>query len=263
MVVILFLIIIFACYGSFLNSFAYRLINNKSLLTKRSYCPHCYKTIKFYDLIPIVSFFLLRAKCRNCKKKISILYPIIEILSSLIFTSLILFINPKYWFSYFIFFSSLIIIIRTDFETMLISLYTTLYLVPIAFLLSYFNFTELTFTESFIGAIFGYFFVLILVKIYSLFINRKREMIGFGDLDLLSLIGSFSGINGVINSLFLGSFLSIIAFIFISIFNKIDNLEDLRNYKIRFGPWLSISSILYIFFKQDHLGLFLFDYLGL
>lgn len=256
---VILLLFIFACYGSFLNSFAYRLINDKNLWTSRSYCPQCYKTISFYDLIPIISWLILKAKCRHCKNKISILYPFIEILSAFVFTALILFIDPQYWFSYFIFFSSLLIIIRTDFEVMLISSATTLLPIPAAFILAYFGSLQIKIINSLFGALFGYFVLFIIVKIYALLTRQKRELMGSGDFDLLALIGSFTGILGIITSVFLGSILAIIYFIIILLKDYLLNktkLINIREYKVPFGPWLSIGAILYLFFDKFFLSFF-------
>ncbi len=247
---IIFLFTIFACYGSFLNSFSYRLINNKNLWTSRSYCPKCYKTISFYDLIPIFSWIFLKAKCRACKNSISILYPFIEILSAIVFTALILFIDSRYWLSYFIVLTSLIIVIRTDFETMLISTITTLLPIPIAFISSYFGFIPISLYESIIGSLFGYFSLFLVAKIYTFITNQKKNIIGNGDFDLLALIGAFMGFNGVILSIFLGSILSTISFLII-ILNDIKNIKNIREYKLPFGPWLSLGAILYLFFQNQ------------
>ncbi|MEI6887487.1 MAG: prepilin peptidase, partial [bacterium] len=71
-------------WGSFMNAFLYRTKNNISLIKERSFCPKCKKMIHWYDNIPLLSYLLLKAKCRNCKSKISIQYPIVEILFGLI-----------------------------------------------------------------------------------------------------------------------------------------------------------------------------------
>ena len=71
--------------GSFLNALIYRLEKGDSVLRGRSYCPHCKHTLSWQDLIPVVSFLLLRGKCRYCKKRISMQYPIVEISTGLIF----------------------------------------------------------------------------------------------------------------------------------------------------------------------------------
>ena len=77
--------IIGAAAGSFLNCVIYRLEKNKSFLKGRSFCPHCRHVLSWQDLIPLVSFLMLKAKCRYCSKKISFQYPLTEIITGAVF----------------------------------------------------------------------------------------------------------------------------------------------------------------------------------
>src|SRR5690606_13178057 len=118
---LLLLTILFLCWGSFLNVVGYRLIAGYSIIRPRSFCPHCSQQLAIRDLIPVVSWLMLRGRCRTCNKPISFLYPLIEVITALIFLGLYFFIDPHYWVSYGLLFSALIVTIRTDAETMLIS----------------------------------------------------------------------------------------------------------------------------------------------
>lgn len=71
--------------GSFLSVFTYRLVKGKNFVKGRSYCPKCKKKISWYDNIPLLSYVLLKGKCRNCKKKISIRYPLLELSTGFLF----------------------------------------------------------------------------------------------------------------------------------------------------------------------------------
>ena len=71
--------------GSFLNVCIYRIPLGKSIVFPGSGCPHCSKSIRFYDNIPVLSYLLLRGKCRSCREPISIQYPIVELLTALAF----------------------------------------------------------------------------------------------------------------------------------------------------------------------------------
>lgn len=84
------------CFGSFVNALVWRLhkqINSKakkpkkeySILNGRSMCPHCKHTLKWYDLVPLLSWLSLKAKCRYCKKPISAQYPLVELIGGLVF----------------------------------------------------------------------------------------------------------------------------------------------------------------------------------
>src|SRR3989344_8593051 len=74
--------------GSFLNSVIYRLEQGESALKGRSYCPHCKHPLSWYDLIPLLSFVLLEGKCRYCKGKISLQYPLVEFSTGAVFFAL-------------------------------------------------------------------------------------------------------------------------------------------------------------------------------
>ncbi len=80
-----------ACIGSFLNVVALRGLSGESVVFPNSKCPLCKEPIKWYDNIPILSYIILRGKCRNCKGKISIQYPIIEALTAILFLTIFLF----------------------------------------------------------------------------------------------------------------------------------------------------------------------------
>jgi prepilin signal peptidase PulO-like enzyme (type II secretory pathway) len=238
MVVHFLLFILFLCWGSFLNVVGYRIIHGYSIVLPRSFCPQCRTTLAWYDLIPVVSWLLLRAQCRSCKSAISRLYPLIEILTAVTFMLLISFIEPRYWLGYGLFFSALIVIIRTDAETMFVSRYTTLFLVPAAWALSFFKLLPLSLFQSIVGALFGYALMWLIAKIYLLV--RKQEGMGEGDFDILALVGAFTGFVGAWITLLigalLGSFIGIIA---------LAQGASLRVTKIPFGPWLSLGALMY------------------
>lgn len=191
------------CWGSFLNVLAYRLIKNQSIVTPRSSCPHCRSLICWYDNIPVISWLLLRGTCRTCRQPISLLYPCIEILTTIILSLLYLYVPLHYFFAYFIFFSALLVTIRSDIETMLISQWVTLFLAPLGLFFSAYGLLPLSLPESIGGAFFGYLFLFIINKIFKRM--RNQDGIGEGDFDLLLFIGSFTGIIGCWISITIGS----------------------------------------------------------
>lgn len=243
-----FLTPLFLCWGSFLNVVAYRLIRNQSIIQPRSSCPHCKSMIVWYDNIPLISWIVLRGKCRQCKSSISILYPAIEILTAVALTYLYLFIPSHYFFSYFIFFSALIITIRSDIETMLISRFATLMLVPFGFVLSYFSALPLTLCESIIGAVAGYLFLFSTNVLFKYI--RGIDGIGEGDFDLLMFIGSFTGILGCWASITIGSLLGSLYGLGLFLFHFLRKSKfSLQTTQIPFGPFLAIGAILFVFLQ--------------
>ncbi len=234
--------ILFLCWGSFLNVVGYRIIRGYSFFG-RSYCPHCRTQLAWYDTIPLISFILLKGRCRSCQNIISPLYPAIEFLTALMLTLMLIYIDQKYWFGYFLFISAGIVTIRTDFEKMLISRYVTWGLIPVAFILSYMHLLPLSLIESIRGALFGYLVLWIVARIFHAI--RNIEGMGEGDIDLLAMIGAFTGITGAWTSLLLGSFLGIISCIVQMALSK------RAHPKIAFGPWLVLGSFIYIFLQQQ------------
>ncbi len=79
------------CFGSFVNAAVWRIKHKKDLIRARSQCTHCHHTLAWYDLVPVLSWVALRGKCRNCKKPISIQYPLVELAVGLFFVGSYLF----------------------------------------------------------------------------------------------------------------------------------------------------------------------------
>jgi len=104
--------------GSFLNVIILRVDNLKSVLNTRSHCPHCQKEIKWYDLVPLISFILLRGKCRFCQKDISWQYPIVEAGTAAIFAAIFLKFGMSWASAYYaLVFMFLIVIFVYDIKT--------------------------------------------------------------------------------------------------------------------------------------------------
>jgi leader peptidase (prepilin peptidase)/N-methyltransferase len=213
-------------------------------------------TIYWYDTIPVVSWFVLNGRCRHCNENISWLYPFIEVLTAIVLTTLYVFIPHHYFIPYFIFISALIVIIRSDIETMLISQYTTLFLVPVGLCASWYGYLPISFIDSGIGVAVGYLFLYAINGCFKKL--RGYDGIGEGDFDLLCLIGSFTGIIGCWASVTLGSMLGSLYGITIFLYEYSSKQPtDSYTYPIPFGPFLAIGALIYIFFR-DEIGMFVF-----
>ncbi len=216
---------------------AYRLISEDSLLRLRSFCPHCNKTIAWYDLIPLLSWLILKGNCRWCAQPISWLYFFIEALTVFLLMALLITIPHQYQISYFIFFSALIITIRTDLEHMLISRFTTIFLIPVGFLVSYLQLLPITIIQSITGCATAFIFLYVINKLFY-WCTQKTGM-GQGDVELLMVIGSFLGIMGWWITLLIASAIgSIYGIIYIFFYKN-------RSAKIPFGPFLALGALLY------------------
>lgn len=247
-----FLFLLFLGWGSFLNMLGYRLIHG-GFEHLRSFCPKCKATIAGYDNIPLLSWILLRGKCRSCKKTISIIYPFIELFTALSITALWLAVPFQYFPAYFIFFSALIVTIRTDFESMLISRFVTLFLVPVGLLLSYMGYLPITLEDSFLGSIIGYLFLWITAQLFYRLTGKHG--LGQGDVELLCFIGSFSGILGCWMSLVLGSILGSVIGIYAMLTDR-----NWRTKKIPFGPFLAFGAMIFILYQDQIIRLMMHGY---
>ena len=245
MILTLFLILTFLCWGSFLNVVAYRITFEKPFFTRRSVCPHCNKIIKWYDNIPVLSWIILKRKCRACSKIISWLYPFTEIITAITMTNL--FFNSYYniplFFSYFIFFSALIVATRTDLEAMVIPQLFSLWLVPAGIIFSALHFTKITVLESLLGTTLGYGVLWIVAKVFKLV--TKKDGLGQGDMELLAMIGSFLGPIGIWFALTIGSIAGLLiggTYLLIT--------KKLKTTRIPFGPFLALGAIIYFFYEK-------------
>lgn len=250
--------------GSFLNVCIYRLPREESIVYPRSHCTSCDQSISFYNNIPILSYLFLNGKCSKCKSKISPRYPIVEILTGLLFlTTVWSFGLTTQTFFYLIFLSSIVAITFIDLEHMIIPNVITYpgILVGILYntlktdwgnsseLISKFSFgiqdffsllNELPILDSLFGVILGGGILLVIA--YSYEIIKKRQGMGMGDVKLLAMIGAFFGWEGVLFVIFLGSILGSVIGISIIIAKR----GDLK-YALPFGPFLSIAAVIYIF----------------
>lgn len=231
MIAYIILIIVGAlCWGSFLNMVAYRLMGGISFKQPRSQCTTCATPLAWYDLIPVLSWLVLSGACRYCKQPISILYPLIELLTVLTFSIVLALVPHQYLFSSLFFTSALLITFRTDLEHMLISRFASIYLIPIFFIISWLGYAPVGIYESALGSITAYA-CLYMVRAVHTYLTGKVGM-GQGDLELLAMIGSFLGVSGWWLTLLIGSLLGSIVGIAVSLQQKTTNL------KIPFGPFL-------------------------
>jgi leader peptidase (prepilin peptidase)/N-methyltransferase len=169
------------------------------------------------------------------------LYPFIELLTACLLTLAVHLLATPYIGAYLLFFSALIVTIRTDLETFMISRFMTLFLMPVGFGAAALGYLPLTLSQSFLGAASGYFFLSAVSWLYYSF--TKRIGLGQGDVELLGMIGAFIGATGWWISLMLGSLGgSIIGTAALTVVRpRTDKI------KIPFGPFLALGAIAYVF----------------
>ena len=240
-----FIFIIGACIGSFLNVCIYRIPENNSIITPGSFCPACKKGIPFYCNIPVLSYLFLKGRCKFCHKPISIRYPIIEILAGMF--AVVLFYKfgigqvMIYWF---IFTSVLITISFIDIDHQIIPDVISLPGI-LVFASSFYFLPEMTLKNTLLGIVAGGGSLYAVAFLYYLL--KKQEGMGGGDIKLLAMIGAAIGIKGVFFTIFAGSLFGTFFGLLIMIYTKIADSK----LKIPFGPFLSMGAILYIFFGEQ------------
>jgi leader peptidase (prepilin peptidase)/N-methyltransferase len=190
-------------WGSFLNVVIYRLPRNLSLLHPPSSCPHCGKRIKIHENIPLVSYLLLRGKCSECKTKIPLSYPLVEVLTPLSFLWLYFhFSISLHFFAACLFVSALIALGFIDYKHQILPDEITLPGIVLAVVYSFFR-ADITLTGALIGAVVGAGILLFIYIVY--FILRRKEGLGMGDVTMMLMVGAFLGWKQTLLTLVLAS----------------------------------------------------------
>ena len=246
----LYLFIIGACIGSFLNVCIYRLPKEESIISPPSHCPFCKNRLKWYHNIPILSYIFLKGKCAYCGEKISIRYLVVEFLSGIF-----LIINYNlYGFSFNFFFYTVfiyltIIVIFADLKYMIIPDEVTIGGIIIGFIMSFFS-SSISWQQSLLGILIGGGILYVVIILF--YIITKKEGMGGGDVKLLAMIGAFLGIKSIFFVIFVGSLLGLIVSIPFMLIKKKG-----KDSQIPFGPFLSIAGIIYLYEGEKILNWYL------
>jgi len=243
------------CLGSFANVCIYRLPKNKQIITGRSFCPKCKKTIKWLDNIPLISFLLLNGKCRKCRKPISLKYFIIELITGIGF--LLIYLNFNNYLT-IIFLSVLfllyLIIFFIDLKHFIIPDGLNFGIMALAIFKNFLPNFNTSFThdinQSIVGGIVGYLSIWIIIYFYR--VIKKIEGMGLGDAKLMTGIGLLFGWQSIPFVLFISAVLGLV-FATPSLINKKKNLRS----KIPFGPFIITACLIYFLYGDFLYGLIL------
>jgi len=235
--------------GSFANVCIYRLPENKSIVTGRSSCPNCKKKIIWYDNIPLLSFILLKSKCRFCKKPINSQYFIVELITAISFVSIYYFFGLTLAALLLSILSVFFIIIFfIDLKHFIIPNELTFPLMIIGFFKSFDpNLNQTIFPNyinSLIGGVFGYLIIWLIIFFYKKV--RKKEGMGLGDAKLLAVVGFWFGWFSIPFTIFMSSVVALI-FVLPSLINKSRKMSS----QIPFGPYIIIAVIFYVSFSNQ------------
>ena len=205
--------------GSFLNVCVYRLPNRLSVVRPRSFCPACKHAIAWYDNIPVISYLILRRRCRYCSKTIGWRYPSVELVTGILF-ALVAFrygwtVSALKWI---VFEMVLVVLFWTDVEEQMLPDELTLGgtiaslifagFVKVPSLFGQFFFpTWMPLTQSFFNAALGAVLLSVPIWLVGMLYQRmrKREGLGFGDVKLLLMLGVFLGVENGLLALLIGA----------------------------------------------------------
>lgn len=232
--------------GSFFNVCIYRIPKGQSIAYPPSHCFNCNKNIKWYDLVPVFSYLFLKGKCRYCKEKVSIQYPIIELFTGLIY----LMIYIKYGITlnalkYIILSSFFIIIGVIDFNTT--DIYDITILIPGVIGIMFLAY-EYHLGFSIKGHILGVITVLIFIGILVFILKGMAS----GDLEMYLIVAIYMGFSKTILVLFL----SIIIGAIIGIILILCKVKKRKDY-IPFGPYITIATIITILYGHNIINWYL------
>jgi leader peptidase (prepilin peptidase)/N-methyltransferase len=251
--------------GSFLNVCIVRLPRGGSVVTPPSHCPRCKSGIKFYDNIPLISFLLLRGKCRNCGEPISWRYPLVELMNALFYVWIV----SVFWiggeaFIMMALCSSLIVITVIDYDHLIIPDRITLPGMLVGLTLAPFFMSPLGdplpfhldsllphagpyltgFLNSLIGLVLGGGPLLAIGWIWEKL--RHVEAMGGGDVKLMGMVGSFLGWKGALLTIMLGALAGSVVGVLLIVLKK-HKMEKL----IPFGPFLAAGAVASAFYGPD------------
>jgi leader peptidase (prepilin peptidase)/N-methyltransferase len=230
-----------AAVGSFLNVCILRLPAKRSIVSPGSHCPHCNRALRWYENLPVVSWILLRARCRGCGHRISMMYPLVEVTTAIAFVAAWRAFGPTPLFATrLIFLSALIVLAFTDLRNRLLPNAVTLPGIIVGLVCSFVAppgpFSAL------LGVVIGGVVPFVVGEIY--YRVRGIDGLGMGDVKMLAMIGAFLGAPLALLTLFAASFLGVVVGLPIII------LTRNREYPVPLGTLLSVSAFAAAFTGQ-------------
>jgi leader peptidase (prepilin peptidase) / N-methyltransferase len=262
-------------FGSFLNVCISRLPYDESVVSPRSHCPHCHHPIAWHDNIPLLSWVLLRGRCRACGESISLRYPAVELLTGVCFAACFAVFGPTLvTLKYCLFIFLLVGLIFMDAESGLLPREFTYTGIVLGLAFSWVVSTDyaatgllfvlfghalpaphlLSFLDAFLGAAVGAGFFYLAWALY--YLVRKQHGLGFGDVALMGMSGAFLGLKLVIPVIVLSPLAGVVyvgVLLVKQSFSHVRNDAEAQGFlrrEIRFGVFLGTCSLLMIFFGE-------------
>ena len=220
--------------GSFLNVCIHRLPIRASLMWPPSHCPHCRAQVRPYDNIPVISYVVLRGRCRSCGKRISLQYPMIELLTGVLFFAAFLLFDPPLLYQRLLFACAMVVLFVIDLEHRILPDAVTFPGMAVGLIFSFFM--PPGWLDSLIGLLVGGGSLWLMGELY--YRVREEEGLGFGDVKMLAMIGAFLGWKLMLLTLILSSFIgSIVGVVVIA-----SKRGDMK-YALPFGTFLAVGAL--------------------
>ena len=248
------------CLGSFINVVIYRLpimqgyapdhINIQnckqtlSLMQPASFCPQCRLSLRWWMNLPLLSYIILRGRCHFCHTKISYLYPVVEIATTVLFLALAYnYHDAMHLISYSILLISLLALSIIDLKTMILPDILTIPLMWLGLIANLYGDLSGSLLLSVTGAIIGYLFLATIYWLFKLF--TKKDGLGFGDFKLMAAIGAWLGNQYIIPVALISSSFAILY----AVVNFLLLKKNMRE-AIPFGPFLSLAAVCCLLFNH-------------
>lgn len=223
--------------GSFLNVCIYRMPQKMSISKGRSMCTNCSTTIKPYDLIPVLSYIFLGGKCRNCKTKISVRYPFVELINAFLwFATVVYFGFTLKSVIYCILFSILLTLSMIDFDIQEIPNRFQFIILGLGIIS--------LFIEGFPNLLWDRIIAMLIISVPMAILTILINGFGGGDIKLMFVAGFLIGTKSIVLTMLIGAILA-------SIYGIIYLIVKKEKKQIPYGPFLSIGMVISIFFAND------------
>ena len=221
--------------GSFLNVCIHRLPRGQSLLHPPSTCPRCHRRLRWRDNVPVVSWVLLRARCGQCGAPISVQYPLVEIVTALVFAGVTATTpDPTLLASHLVLGAALIVLFAIDLEHQILPNVITLPGIVVGWLFALV--TPVGWLDSLLGILLGGGILYAIAAAY--YAVRREEGLGMGDVKMLAMVGAFLGWKAVLITLVLASFSGSIVGV-----GMIAASRGNMKYALPFGTFLALGAL--------------------
>lgn len=226
-------------FGSFFNVVGLRVPKKEPFHNDRSYCPHCNEQLRFYELIPIISYVIQGGKCRHCKQRISPIYPVIEFATGVLFVVAYLHIGWTFELITALLLSSLLMIVFvSDITYMLIPNKVLLFFLPFFIIMRIISPLE-PWYNSILGGIVGFVLLAIIIIV-------SKGGMGAGDMKLFGLLGIVLGFGNVLLTFLLAALLGAIVGGIFMLLRRVEKKQP-----IPFGPFIVIAALFSYYYGEQ------------